>query len=214
MREQRGRLRALAGICHVHESYFWTSEVWLPRRPQAVLPRSQVFSEKRKWRHTWKADEYFSEKRKWRHTWKADEYLYSSCLFKRQYTGVKTSALMQIMTRSQVIRAEQPWVLAKIRKSSGMIKLTIETVSPSDSIANVDTCVSVGSPVQKAHRRCPQPRRSPRLALKALKGVLVKRRNLSGIRWLETDKVVCKIGRWLHHVYWQLTNRETYCVSK
>ena len=25
MRGQRGRLRALAGICHVHESYFWTS---------------------------------------------------------------------------------------------------------------------------------------------------------------------------------------------
>ena len=47
------------------------AEVWLPRRPQAVLPRSQVFSEKRKGRHTWNADE--------------DLY---SCLFKRQYTGV------------------------------------------------------------------------------------------------------------------------------
>ena len=60
--------------------------------------------------------------------------------------------------------------------SSGMIKRTIETVSPSDSNANVDTSVSVGSPVQKAPRRSPQPRRSPRLALKALKRVLVKRR--------------------------------------
>ena len=65
--------------------------------------------------------------------------------------------------------------------SSGMIKRTIETVSPSDSNANVDTSVSIGSPVQKVPRRSPQPRRSPRLALKALKGVLVKRRNLSGI---------------------------------
>ena len=65
--------------------------------------------------------------------------------------------------------------------SSAMIKRTIETVSPSDSNANVDTSVSIGSPVQKAPRRSPQPRRSPRLALKALKGVLVKRRNLSGI---------------------------------
>ena len=32
MRGQRGRLRALAGICHVHESYF-LDEVCLPRRP-------------------------------------------------------------------------------------------------------------------------------------------------------------------------------------
>ena len=40
----------------------------------------------------------------------------------------------------------------------------------------MDTSVSVGSPVQKAPRRSPQPRRSRRLALKALKGVLVKRR--------------------------------------
>ena len=80
-----------------------------------------------------------------------------------------------------------PGVLAKIRKSSEMIKRTIKTVSPSDSNANVDTSVSVGSAVQKAPRRCPQPRRSPRLALKTLKGVLVKRRNLSGIRWIETD---------------------------
>jgi len=51
---------------------FGQAEVRLPRRPQAVLPRSQIFSEKRKWRHKWKAD----------------ENLYSSCLFKRQYTGV------------------------------------------------------------------------------------------------------------------------------
>ena len=60
--------------------------------------------------------------------------------------------------------------------SSGIIKRTIEAVSPSDSNVNVDTSVSVESPVQKAPRRSPQPRRSPRLALKALKGVLVKRR--------------------------------------
>ena len=60
--------------------------------------------------------------------------------------------------------------------SSGTIKRTIENVSPSDSNANVDTSVSVRSPVQKAPRRSQQPRRSPRLALKALKGVLVKRR--------------------------------------
>ena len=60
--------------------------------------------------------------------------------------------------------------------SSGTIKRTIEDVSPSDSNANVDTSVSVGSPVHKAPRRSQQPRRSPRLALKALKGVLVKRR--------------------------------------
>ena len=33
--------------------------------------------------------------------------------------------------------------------SSGIIKRTIEAVSPSDSNANVDTSVSVGSPVQK-----------------------------------------------------------------
>ena len=32
-------------------------EVCLPRRPHAVLSRSQVLSEKRKWRRTWKADE-------------------------------------------------------------------------------------------------------------------------------------------------------------
>ena len=37
---------------------FVLAEVCLPRRPYAVLPRSQVFSEKRKWRRTWKADEY------------------------------------------------------------------------------------------------------------------------------------------------------------
>ena len=49
--------------------------------------------------------------------------------------------------------------------SSGMIKRTIciEHVSPSDSNANVDTSVSIGSPVQKAPRRSPQPRRSPDL---------------------------------------------------
>ena len=32
-------------------------EVCLPRRPHAVLSRSQVLTEKRKWRRTWKADE-------------------------------------------------------------------------------------------------------------------------------------------------------------
>ena len=37
---------------------FVLAEVCLPRRPHAVLPRSQVFGEKRKWRRTWKADEY------------------------------------------------------------------------------------------------------------------------------------------------------------
>ena len=60
--------------------------------------------------------------------------------------------------------------------SCGIIKRTIEAVSPSDSNVNVDTSVSIESPVQKAPRRSLQPRRSPRLALKALKGVLVKRR--------------------------------------
>ena len=34
------------------------AEVCLPRRLHAVLPRSQVLSEKRKWGRTWKADEY------------------------------------------------------------------------------------------------------------------------------------------------------------
>ena len=38
---------------------FVLAEVCLPRRLHAVLPRSQVLSEKRKWRRTWKADEYF-----------------------------------------------------------------------------------------------------------------------------------------------------------
>ena len=37
---------------------FVLAEVCLPRRPHAVLPRSQVLSEKRKWRRTLKADEY------------------------------------------------------------------------------------------------------------------------------------------------------------
>ena len=37
---------------------FVLAEVCLPRRPHAVLPRSQVLSEKRNWRRTWKADEY------------------------------------------------------------------------------------------------------------------------------------------------------------
>ena len=37
---------------------FVLAEVCLPRRPHAVFPRSQVLSEKRKWRRTWKADEY------------------------------------------------------------------------------------------------------------------------------------------------------------
>ena len=80
MRGQRGRLRALAGPGYVMSTkvifrraeVFVLAEVCLPRHPRAVLPRSQVLSEKRKWRRTLKAD----------------EYLYSSCLFKRQYTGV------------------------------------------------------------------------------------------------------------------------------
>ena len=42
---------------------FVLAEVCLPRRLarrlHAVLPRSQVLSEKKKWRRTWKADEYF-----------------------------------------------------------------------------------------------------------------------------------------------------------
>ena len=37
---------------------FVLGEVCLPRRPHAVLPRSQVLSEKRKWWRTWKAYEY------------------------------------------------------------------------------------------------------------------------------------------------------------
>ena len=37
---------------------FVLAEVCLPRRPHAVLPLSRVLSEKRKWRRTWKADEY------------------------------------------------------------------------------------------------------------------------------------------------------------
>ena len=37
---------------------FLLGEVCLPRRPHAVLLRSQVLSEKRKWWRTWKADEY------------------------------------------------------------------------------------------------------------------------------------------------------------
>ena len=45
---------------------FVLAEVCLPRRPHAVLPRSQVLSEKRTWRRTWKAG----------------EYLYPTCLFK------------------------------------------------------------------------------------------------------------------------------------
>ena len=36
---------------------FVLAEVCLLRRPHAVLPRSQVLSEKTKWRRTWKADE-------------------------------------------------------------------------------------------------------------------------------------------------------------
>ena len=36
---------------------FVLAEVCLLRRPNAVLPRSQVLSEKRKWRRTCKADE-------------------------------------------------------------------------------------------------------------------------------------------------------------
>ena len=37
---------------------FVLEEVCLPRRPPAVLSRSQVLSEERKWRRTWKANEY------------------------------------------------------------------------------------------------------------------------------------------------------------
>ena len=37
---------------------FRRAEVCLPRRPRAVLPCSQVLSERRKWRRTCKADEY------------------------------------------------------------------------------------------------------------------------------------------------------------
>ena len=37
---------------------FFLARACLPRRAHAVLPRSQVHSEKRKWRRTWKADEY------------------------------------------------------------------------------------------------------------------------------------------------------------
>ena len=37
---------------------FVLAEVCLPRRPHAVLSRSQVLSEKRKWRRTWKANKY------------------------------------------------------------------------------------------------------------------------------------------------------------
>ena len=37
---------------------FVLAEVFLSRRLHAVLPRSQVLSDKRKWRRTWKADEY------------------------------------------------------------------------------------------------------------------------------------------------------------
>ena len=37
---------------------FVLAEVCFPRRPHAVLPRSQVLSEKRKRRRSWKADEY------------------------------------------------------------------------------------------------------------------------------------------------------------
>ena len=37
---------------------FVLAEACLPRCAHAVLPRSQVLSEKRKWRRTWKADEY------------------------------------------------------------------------------------------------------------------------------------------------------------
>ena len=40
------------------EEVFVLADVCLPRRPHAVLTRSQVLSEKRKWQHTWKADEY------------------------------------------------------------------------------------------------------------------------------------------------------------
>ena len=45
---------------------------------------------------------------------------------------------------------------------SEIIKRAIEDVSPSDSTANVDTSVSVESPVQKAPRRSLEPRGSSR----------------------------------------------------
>ena len=56
MTGQRGRLKALAGICYIMSTkvifrraeVFVLAEVWLLRRPHAVLPRSQVLSEKRK----------------------------------------------------------------------------------------------------------------------------------------------------------------------
>ena len=51
MREQRGRgrLKALAGIVIFRRvEVFVLAEVCLLRRPHAVLPRSQVLSEKRK----------------------------------------------------------------------------------------------------------------------------------------------------------------------
>ena len=61
---------------------FRRAEVWLPRRPQAVLPRSQVFSEKRKWRHTWKADKYFyySTMMSFYHIWSRERAKYETVI--------------------------------------------------------------------------------------------------------------------------------------
>ena len=74
MRGQRGRLRALAGICHVHESYFWTSGSLFPETSSYSLASLSGFLVKRE---------------------NGDNggrlmniILYSSCLFKCQYTGV------------------------------------------------------------------------------------------------------------------------------
>ena len=84
-RENEGTGREAQGVgrdmsCHV------LTEVCLPRGLHAVLPLSQVLSEKRKWRRTWKAD----------------EYLYSLCLLKtcgrlgRQTSdSTKTSACLK-----------------------------------------------------------------------------------------------------------------------
>ena len=71
---------------------------------------------------------------------------------------------------------EQTWVLEKFHLLKSSNEPLKEDVSPSDSAANVDTSVSVESPVQTAPRRSLESRGSSRLALKALTGVLVKRR--------------------------------------
>ena len=70
-RENEGTERE-AKVIFRRAEVFVLAEFCLPSRPHAVLPRSQVLSEKRKRQRTWKAD----------------EYLYSSCLFERQYKGI------------------------------------------------------------------------------------------------------------------------------